>query len=323
MITIKKYTESDFKTWNIFVASAKNATFLFHRNFMEYHKNRFKDYSLLCFKNDKLIAVFPANIVKKIVYSHQGLTYGGLLITAQLKFENYIVILQEMLKYLNKNNIKKLIIKPIPSFYTTTPSEELAYLQQVLQAKLLTVNISSTINLSEEIIFSRSRKNGIKRAIKNKLEIREETSFNRFWNELLVPNLQKKHQVKPVHSLDEINLLKQKFPKNIRQFNVYKNDEIVAGTVIFETKNIAHSQYLSGNETKNENGSLDFLHQYLIHEVYKNKNYFDFGTSTENNGKYINKGLLYWKEGFGARATTCKTYEILTANFVNLEQLFI
>jgi hypothetical protein len=45
--TVKQYQESDYECWNTFVNQAKNATFLFHRDFMEYHKDRFEDYSRL------------------------------------------------------------------------------------------------------------------------------------------------------------------------------------------------------------------------------------------------------------------------------------
>ena len=61
------------------MATAKNSTFLFHRDFMDYHQDRFDDYSLLIFKKEKLIAVFPANKIDEILYSHQGLSYGGLV----------------------------------------------------------------------------------------------------------------------------------------------------------------------------------------------------------------------------------------------------
>ena len=109
----------------------------------------------------------------------------------------------------------------------------------------------------------------------------------------MIPNLDNKHDVKPVHSLDEIQLLKSRFPKQIRQFNVYHNDTIVAGTTIFETKYVAHSQYISGNADKNTLGSLDFLHHYLLEEVFADKKYFNFGISNENNGQNINEGLQY------------------------------
>ena len=77
--TVKKYTENDYAIWNDFIEHAKNATFLFHRDFMEYHKDRFEDYSLLVFDGEKLVAVLPANKNGETLYSHQGLTYGGLV----------------------------------------------------------------------------------------------------------------------------------------------------------------------------------------------------------------------------------------------------
>ncbi|HQW68620.1 MAG TPA: hypothetical protein PLH25_03065, partial [Flavobacterium sp.] len=75
--TIKKYNSEYFTIWNAFVSSSSNATFLFHRDFMEYHSDRFEDYSLLVFEDEKLISIFPANRVENTVFSHQGLTYGG------------------------------------------------------------------------------------------------------------------------------------------------------------------------------------------------------------------------------------------------------
>jgi hypothetical protein len=75
--TVRRYQKSDYLHWNTFVSKAKNATFLLHRGFMDYHKDRFEDYSLMVFENEKLVAVLPANRVDGCVYSHQGLTYGG------------------------------------------------------------------------------------------------------------------------------------------------------------------------------------------------------------------------------------------------------
>jgi hypothetical protein len=66
--TVKKYDQNDYKIWNDFVAQAKNATFLFHRDFMEYHKDRFEDFSLLVYQDEKLISILPANKVRNAVY---------------------------------------------------------------------------------------------------------------------------------------------------------------------------------------------------------------------------------------------------------------
>ena len=296
---------------------------MFQRDFMEYHKDRFEDFSLMVFKNEKLVAVLPANKSKDEIYSHQGLTYGGLVLPARLKFQAVLDIFKLVLTYLQANQIKKLILKQIPSIYCVLPSDELKYLMFILQAKLVRRDVLSVIDLSQKLSISSNRMEGVKRAQKLGLIIKEESTFDKFWNEILIPNLKEKHRIKPVHTLEEITLLKCRFPKNIRQFNVYRKDKLVAGTTIFETKMVVHSQYISADADKNQTGSLDLLHYHLISEIFKGKKYFDFGISNENQGKNINKGLQFWKEGFGARTITQDFYEIKTENYKLLDTVFI
>jgi len=321
---VVKYDSSNYLTWNEFVAKAKNATFLFHRDFMEYHQDRFEDFSLLVFDdNQELQAVVPANVANRQVFSHQGLTYGGLIVHQKTRLSDFIFIVKSVLEYWNSFGIQKATFKELPVIYHQFPSNEMQYILFVLQGNLVRRDVLSVVELTNTITFSRDRKNGIKRGSKHNLMVEETTDFSPFWNEILIPNLAEKHQAKPVHTLEEIQLLKSKFPNNIRQFNVYQNNKIVAGTTIFETSLVAHSQYISGNSDKNELGSLDFLHDFLISIVFKDKKYFDFGISNENQGKNINEGLLYWKESFGARTITQDFYEIETSKFSKLDEILI
>ena len=153
--------------------------------------------------------------------------------------------------------------------------------------------------------------------------VKEVNDFADFWNEILIPNLALKHQAKPVHSLEEITKLKALFPKKIRQFNVYENEVIVAGTTIFESSTVAHSQYISGKEDKNELGGLDLLFFQLISEVFKNKRFFDFGISNENQGLRLNQGLSYWKESFGAHTVVQDFYEVEITKYTLLNDVLI
>ncbi|WP_298513963.1 GNAT family N-acetyltransferase [uncultured Kordia sp.] len=290
---------------------------------MDYHQDRFKDHSLLLYKKDKLVALFPANQHENVLYSHQGLTYGGLIIHKDLKLRDVKECLQLILEHLKENNLQKLHVKLLPSMYSPFPYDELNYLFFILEAKLVRRDALSVVNMQHRPKMSKDRIAGNKRAIKHGLVIKEVHTFDAFWNQILIPNLAQKHAAKPVHSLAEIQQLKAAFPKDIRQFNVYKDDVIVAGTTIFETEYVAHSQYISGNEDKNTLGSLDFLHVYLLNEIFQDKMYFDFGISNENQGKNINEGLHYWKEGFGARTMTQDFYEIDVQNSHKLETIFI
>jgi hypothetical protein len=320
--SVKQYQESDYENWNAFIGQAKNATFLFHRDFIEYHKDRFEDFSLMVFDNEKLVAVLPANKVGNEISSHQGLTYGGLVINEKSKLSTVINAFRAVLLFLKENNIETLYLKTIPSIYHNKPSEEIQYALFLAEAKLVRRDSMSVIDLSKKYDFSKIRKRGIQKAIANGLVIKEEMNFESFWKEVLIPNLDERHNAKPVHSLEEIKLLKSLFPSNIRQFNVYHNDKIVAGTTIFETETVAHCQYISKYENDENLGSLDFLYHFLITDVFANKGFFDFGISNEAQGKKLNDGLSYWKESFGASTIVHDFYEVETKNYDKLDSFF-
>ena len=124
---IRKYQSSDFALWNAFVDKAKNATFLFHRQFMEYHNDRFEDFSLMVFEDEKVVAVLPANRVGEVVYSHQGLTYGGLVLFEKSKLGDVIEIMKSIMQFLKENQIKTFQVKVIPSIYTSYFSDGAYY----------------------------------------------------------------------------------------------------------------------------------------------------------------------------------------------------
>jgi hypothetical protein len=320
--SVKQYQENDYENWNVFIGQAKNATFLFHRDFIEYHKDRFDDFSLMVFDNEKLVAVLPANKVGNEIFSHQGLTYGGLVINEKSKLTTVINAFRSILLFLKDNEIEKLHLKTIPSIYHNKPAEEIQYALFLAEAKLVRRDSLSVIDLSQKYDFSKIRKRGIQKAIANGLVIKEETNFESFWNEVLIPNLDERHNAKPVHSLEEIKVLKNLFPNNIRQFNVCHNDKIVAGTTVFESEKVAHCQYISKYENEENLGCLDFLYHFLITEVFANKRFFDFGISNEEQGKKLNEGLSYWKESFGASTIVHDFYEVETKNYDKLDSFF-
>ena len=290
---------------------------------MDYHSDRFMDYSLMVYKNDKVIALLPANRVDDTLYSHQGLTYGGLIYAKGFKSTEALNSLKTILKFLTEEGVNRLILKELLNIYLHNQTNNpLTYSLFKTNAELLRMDMHSVVDTKHKS-YSNSRKEGVKRGTKANLRVEESETFHLFWNTILIPNLTSKHNVKPVHSLEEITLLKSRFPDNIRQFNVFYNDAIVGGTTIFETKHVAHCQYISGNADKNELGSLDFLHHHLIENVFESKPYFDFGTSNINAGKNINKGLQFWKEGFGARSITQGFYKINTENYKLLEDVMV
>lgn len=321
--TVKTYSATFYRQWNDFVALSKNSTFLFHRDFMEYHSDRFADHSLIVFEGSKIIALLPANRVGENLYSHQGLTYGGLILGSKAKLSQVITVLKCVLEYLHSHGISRLHVKAIPHIYHKLPAEEMNYALFTANAQLVRRDSLSVYDMQGGLTFSKDRKQCIRRGEHNGLVIVEEPEFKLFWDMILIPNLELKHGASPVHTLQEIELLHNRFPNNIRHFNVYHNDCIVAGTTIFVTDTVAHPQYISGNADKNQLGSLDYLYAYLITNIFADKKYFDFGISNEQQGRKVNEGLVFWKESFGARTITQDFYEVPTANYLLLDDVLI
>jgi hypothetical protein len=159
--------------------------------------------------------------------------------------------------------------------------------------------LNLTIDLRSEFQISKSKLKHF-RKVNLDLNLIEEDDFTPFWNEVLQPRLQEKHNAKPVHTLEEITLLKSYFPDKIKQFSAYFEDQIVAGITIFDFGNVIKSQYGATTKIGEEQRALDFLFINLI-QKYKaeNKHYFDMGIVNENEGRTYNAGLLNQKEELG------------------------
>ncbi|PXY43449.1 GNAT family N-acetyltransferase [Flavobacterium hydrophilum] len=309
--TVKKYTETDYNIWNDFIAQAKNATFLFHRDFMEYHKDRFEDYSLLVFEDKKLVAVLPANRKGISVYSHQGLTYGGLVYSSKIKAERVESILDTILFFLKQNTIETFFYKPIPGFYLLWGNSETDFFLTKKGAILERKEMNLALNLIAPLHISKSKLKHFRRIENLHLEIIEENNLYHFWEKVLEPRLLEKHNTKPVHTKEEITKLKNSFPQNIRQFSVYFGDTIIAGITIFEIENTVKSQYGATTVKGEELRALDYLFITLI-EKYKRegKYFFDMGIVGDNNEKGYNSGLLKQKEELGCSVYNQDFYKI-------------
>ena len=309
--TIKKYSQDDYSIWNDFVAQSKNATFLFHRDFMEYHKDRFDDFSLLVFEDEKLRAILPANKKENAIYSHQGLTYGGLVYLPKLKAEKVESILDEILLFLKENQVNTFYYKPVPNFYFSEGNATMDFFLLKRGAILERKEMNLAVNLQAPLKISKSKMKHFRRIENLDLDIFEEENFDPFWGKILEPRLAEKFNVKPVHSKEEMAFLKSKFPKNIRQYSAYRNDEIIAGITIFETKNVVKSQYGATSKVGEEFRALDFLFINLIHKYKrKGKHFFDMGIVGEENELGYNQGLLAQKEELGCSVYNQDFYKI-------------
>lgn len=310
MFEIIRYTEADKASWDAFVAQSKNGTFLFFRNYMDYHADRFSDHSLMVYYKSSLYALLPANLTGDTLYSHQGLTYGGLLMTDKCKTAVVRDIFIAINNYLRQQGISRVVYKHIPWIYASLPAEEdLFALSNVCHTSLVSRDVASVVELDNRLPFSVLRKRGIKKAEKAGISIMEMQDCREFWS-LLEHNLMDRYGARPVHTLEEITLLKSRFPQHIRLFVACQGSRVFGGTLLYMDAQTAKTQYISANEEGKRVGALDLLFSQLIAQCEKDGlRYFDFGTSNLVANDDLNDSLIFQKEGFGGRAVCYDTYE--------------
>lgn len=307
---IKLYNPRQEKEWDNFVHESSNGIFQYYRNYMEYHADRFDDYSLMFYKDNHLVGLLPANIENDIVHSHKGLSFGGLVHhQASLGAEQQLKLFELIIQYLKQKNIRKFIYKAIPMIYHKHPTQtDLYFLNHLDDIKIETL-LSTTIDLKNPGTLKYRRKRGINKANKSNMLMQENKHWPEMW-EMLAIRLSERHKASPTHTLAEIQSLQQSFPEHIKLYAATIDNKIMAGIVVYQTQQVVHAQYISTSEQGCQLGALDFLINGIL-EKYQNKvRYFDFGISTEDRGKRINYGLVKQKEEFGGASTIHQIYHI-------------
>ncbi len=307
---IQRYQRTHKEPWDRFIAESKNGTFLFCRDYMEYHADRFIDHSLLCYdEKEHLIAVMPATIKDGTVISHGGLTYGGVVTSAEMKTATMLKVFAALLDFLRTQGVTKLVYKPVPHIFHAVPAEEDLYALFVNKARLYRRDASSAIYLPKRAKFAKGKREGIRKALRNNIVVRESRDFRTFF-EIGRKVMSERHNVAPVHTGEEMELLAGRFPDGIKLHASYAGDDMLAGVITFDFRHAVHVQYMYNSDRGLDVGALDIILDHLINDLYAGHRFLSFGVSTEEGGTYLNEGLIHQKEMFGARSVVHDFYEL-------------
>ena len=309
MFEIRRYTPEHVDEWNQFVAESKNGVFLFDRRYMDYHSDRFCDHSLMFYLDGRLLAVLPAHQSGDTLCSHNGLTYGGLVMSPRLTVVQTMHLFQEMNEYLRSQGIRHVSYKAIPWIYHRLSAEEDLYaLYHECHARIVARDFATNIYLSAGLRWERVRRRGIVRARNAGVVVERSNHYEAFW-QVLADNLMNKYGVKPVHSLQEIELLQERFPQNIQLYQAVREGKVLGGVVLYISSQVVHAQYSSASPEGKKLGVIDLLYDQIFKD-YRDYPYFDFGRSTEHpDGSGLNENLVFQKEGYGGRGLCYDIYE--------------
>lgn len=302
--SFRRYTADDEAAWNTLVAASPNGTFLFDRRFMGYHAARFDDVSLLIERRGKLVALLPAHRQGHRVSSHGGLSYGGLVLVDTLGAQATWELMQALQQHWRAQGVTELLYKTVPAIYHRLPCEDDRWALLRCGAQLVRRDALSVIGPTPAHWPSKRRR-AITQATRQRAELSLSASagsaqeWAAFWA-LLDQELQARHGAHPVHTLDEIRLLAERFPAKISLRLARWDDRIVAGLVLFDTPTVRHLQYMAADEQGRRCAALDLLLEQAIAGAQAEAKWFDFGHSNEDDGRVLNSGLAFYKESFGA-----------------------
>jgi len=308
------FTENDAAAWDEFVRECHSATFLHSRLYLSYHGERFHDLSMILEDKDRWIGVFPAARHPRndaCVVSHAGITYGGMLHKGDLRGEQMVAALESIRRWYAESGFKRLVYKAVPHIYHRIPAQDDLYALFRLGATRTVCGLSSAIDLSRRAPSSERRRRCLKKAMKSGVRIGAGIEYADALWEVVGENLMRRHNVLPVHSLDEIRLLAERFPDNIRFLAGTCGGRVEAGVVLFITATAYHAQYTAASPAGYRASALDAVFDHAISEALsRGARWFDFGISTEDEGRVLNTGLYDFKSEFGGGGIVHEMYEL-------------
>ena len=317
MYEILPYSPDMEARWDRFIMEdSMNGTFLQTRKFLNYHPvDRFTDASFIVEKSGIIVAAIPGcNIDGKFI-SHQGSTFGGPIISKDFYSGHKILEIIRAIDSHIAQNFKSIKLKPTSPIFTSTPTDLIDYtLEHVGYSRHTELSCyTPLLQGSDPLEFcTRECRHNFRQAEKQGLTYGEipDSEMEKFYDFLMLSKA--RHNTKPVHTLAELQDLKQRFPEEILFRGVWKDGVYLSGMMIFHFKqtNTFHFQYLAPDDSKRETNATTALFVFAMREAAKaGCKKFSWGISTEEGGSYLNENLYRFKESFGALPCLNARYE--------------
>lgn len=307
--TIIDYSPAHKEEWDAFVDRALNTSILYRRDYMDYHSNRFTDASYMVYLYDKLVALLPGHKTETTWSSHLGLTYGGLVVDTRMRYPVMTAIVREVISLSRKRHYRKLIFKNQLECYHRYLDSSWEYTLRAEGFQQTRQEFNPVIDLGIEVPISKT-KEGHKRNQQTDFELAP-GHLQRYWENVLCPQLESRYNTRPVHSYKEIKQLAAAFPDQIKLWCVHRNERILAGVLIFECGQVARIQYAAQTGDGMRVNAMDYVYLSVIAQ-YRERGFrfIDMGIVNDGEDHHVNQGLLDYKRSFGAAPHIQRRFEL-------------
>jgi len=310
MITIKLFTLKtvDFVEWDAFVDVSNNGTIFHKASFYLYHDSpKSIDFFEFYYKHKK-VASCIGSIQGNEFKSPFAASYGGFCWANRVRFSVQEEVIQSFEIELMNRSITKLTFVHAPITYQRFPDQSAEFIFLYSKYSLEQTLISSVINLQEFSIneCSNLAKRNYSATASKKLKISFESTENLDESYHILLKNKEKFNLKPTHSLQELQKLSDLFPGKIEFVNAFVDKTLISSIVNFITNNrTVLAFYISTDYDYNQFKAVNYLLMSCAIE-YKLRGYksYDLGVSMEtdtDNPMDPRRSLLFFKEHFMAR----------------------
>lgn len=312
---IINYTEEWKNKWDNFVLESNNGTMFHLQKFFDYHTpGKFKFNHLIFLEKGEISAVLPGSIIDNRFESPIGASYGS-IVTKDIKFEKALKIVDTLIDYAKKNNIKEIELTAAPTVYENKPNQNLDFAMLWRGFKYKLHYISSAIKLDPKIdIISRfdpTIRRNVRKSLKNpdiRVEINER--YDEFYPILLANKA--RHNVKPTHTYEDLIKLRTLLPDNLKLFMVYYKDIPIGGSsMFFVNKTCALCFYnMLLYEYQEYKPIQRVMYEVVKYSTENGFQYVDIGVSQDTkaaNPMTPSRSLIEFKEKFDAKTVMRNT----------------
>lgn len=299
-LAVERYTEAFRDQWDDLVEASPTGTIQQTRRFLDYHGERFDDFSLVVTEQrsgrPRTIAVLPlARTSADRAVSHPGAAHGGLVARTPLGIERTVAALESIESFLVRIGLTSIQYRPSPAtFHSVTCEDDTAAL--ALLGASVCSRVPNTVVDTRVTELGRERNRRFaRRAGCTSSETQDSTGIHI----LLCETLDRRHRVRPVHTNEQLLDLKKRFPHDVRFFETYHEEKLVAGVITFQLNRATHIQYMCSSPEGFIVRALDNTIELVAQEMPAHSCYLSLGISTSPDGLELNPGLARFKEKFG------------------------
>ncbi|MBN2102503.1 GNAT family N-acetyltransferase [bacterium] len=312
------YQDRYKKAWDNFVLNSNNGTMFHLQCFLDYHEpGKFSFDHLIFLENNKIVAVLPGQLKNGLYESPIGASYGS-IVTGDIKFKTAMSIIDCLLSYAKKNRFTEIMLTAAPIIYEKYPNQNLdfAMLWQGFKYELHYISSAIKLDQNQEIIsrFQSTVRRNIRKTLKNSdIHVEINDRYDQFYPILL--DNKSRHDIKPTHSYEDLQRLKELLPDNLKLFMVYFKNKPIGGSLMFYANSCVAVCFY--NMLLYDYAQYKPIHR-VMYEVVKDATdngyrYVDIGVSQEtkaDNPMTPRISLIDFKEKFDAKTIMRNTLSI-------------